>query len=497
MAKKKSVKAAQKTSVLSRPPVVVVMGHVDHGKTTLLDAIRKTDVASGEYGGITQSIGAYQVTVSPGFRITFIDTPGHEAFKAMRSRGAAVADIAVLVVAANDSVMPQTVESIKIIQEAKIPYIVAINKVDLPEANTDKVITDLLRHNVLLENYGGDVPFVKISAKKNEGVKELLELIELIAQMNEISGNAEGNLEAVVIESKMDKSRGALATVIVKNGVLFAGQRVYVTGKASKVRALTNYLGEQIREARPGDPVEILGLGTVPAVGATVSAAMDQMISQPASQQEPESPIAVQTPNLDSNDGRLNLILRSDALGSLEAIIAKLPENVDLMQSGVGEINEADILLAKSTKAIILGFNVKVSPSATKLAESEKVLVRSYKIIYELLDELDDAAKGMLTPVETEEILGQGEIIAEFPFDKMRILGTKVIDGRLARGDLARVVRTNSEGVEETAGLSRIKSVRLGKEEVNKMEKGKECGVLLDSEIDFKVGDDIISYRIV
>ncbi|MCL4397774.1 GTP-binding protein [Patescibacteria group bacterium] len=458
----------------SRPPIIVVLGHVDHGKTTLLDAIRSADVASKEYGGITQGIGAYQVETPDGKKLTFIDTPGHEAFSQMRSRGANVADIAILVVAANDSVMPQTAESIKIIQAAKIPYIVAINKIDLPEANFDKVVKDLLRHNVLLETYGGSVPFIKISAKKKEGIKELLDLIGLVADIAEIKSDPNGPLEFAVIESKLDKNRGPVATLVIRSGSLKVGQEITIDNQTSKIRALIDYQGKNIAEAGPGTPVEVLGLQKVPPVGAAKEA----------------------KPQVKAEEGALNLILKTDTLGSLEALSAQIPANVNVLQSGTGEISEADVLLAKPTKAIILGFNVRVAPAATKLAQTEKVLVRTYKIIYELLDELKDAAAGMLAPETTEEVLGTGEIIAEFPYEKMRVAGTKVTDGRVARGDLVRVTRRVS-GENTAVGESKIKSLRTGKEETNKVEKGKECGILLEPQIDFRAGDDIMAYRIV
>lgn len=429
---------------VSRSPIVVILGHVDHGKTTLLDAIRQTDVASKEYGGITQSIGAFQAN-----GITFIDTPGHEIFSQMRSKGAKVADIAVLVVAADNSVMPQTVESIKIIQEAKIPFIVAINKVDLPDANIDKVIQDLLRHEVLLENYGGQVPFVKISAKKNEGVKELLDLIKLMAEMNNLSGDPDGPLDYFILESQTDK-RGPIVNLIVRNGTLKVGQ--------NEVRALFDCHGKNILAAGPGTPVSVLG--------------WEKEILEP--------------PRMTNKENALNLILKADTAGSLEAIQNKLPENINLLEASPGEITEKDILLAKSTKSIILGFNIKVVPAALKLAQTEKVLARTYKIIYELLDELQDAAAGMLEPLETEEILGTGQIIAEFPFEKQRIAGVKVTDGRLARGDQIKIKDLKSK----------IKNIRIGKEEINKVEAGKECGVFLEPQLDFSLGDDIISYRL-
>lgn len=459
----------------------MVLGHVDHGKTSLLDSIRKTDTASREHGGITQSIGAYQVEAEGGKKITFIDTPGHEAFSNMRSRGANVADIAILVVAANDSVMPQTEESIKIIKEAGIPFIVAINKVDLPEANVDKVIKDLLRFEVMLENYGGDVPWVKVSAKKGEGIKELLDLIGLLSEVNEIGKEISSELLATVIESKMDKSRGPVATAIVKSGVLTAGENVFVSGIAEKVRALIDYKQQQIKEAPAGTPVEIIGLSVVPPVGSVIGQTQQTLQIHEAQKRSDQE-----------GSQSLSLILKSDSLGTLEAISAQIPANTNVISSGVGEIGEADIMLARSTKAIVLGFNVKISPAASKLAETEKVLARTYKIIYELLEELSDAAEGMLTPEVVEEELGKGEIVAEFPFEKLRICGTRIVSGRIARGDLAKVMRG-----EEEIGRGKIKSVRVNKEEINKVEKGKECGILLEPQVDFRPGDDIISYRIV
>jgi translation initiation factor IF-2 len=451
---------------VKRPPVVVVMGHVDHGKTSLLDAIRKTDVAGREYGGITQSIGAYQTS-----GITFIDTPGHEAFGKMRSRGATVADIAVLVVAANDSVMPQTIESIKVIQEAKIPFIVAINKVDLPEANTEKVLQDLLRHNVLIEKFGGSIPFVEVSAKQNKGIRELLDLINLTWEMSESVDDKD--LKAVIIESKMDKNRGPVATAIVKSGELTVGQKIFIGNKEHKIRMLFDYSDKQLTNATPGMPVLVLGLTEVPPVGSEIT----HMRKEPA----------VSQPLFPRNkENALNLILRADTAGSLEAIFPKLPQNINILESGTGEITEKDILLAKSTSAIVIGFNVRVSNSVTDLAKTEKIILRGYKIIYELLDELKDAAAGALEKMTTEEILGAGKIIAEFPFEKLRIAGVKVTDGRLARGDRIRIRSLESK----------IKDIRVGKEQVNKVEAGKECGVFLDPQIDFKLGDDIIAYSL-
>ena len=439
-----------------RPPIVVILGHVDHGKTSLLDAIRGFDTTLKEFGGITQKIGAFQES-----GITFIDTPGHEAFTKMRSRGATVADIAVLVVAANDSVMPQTVESIKIIKEAKIPYIVAINKIDLPEANVDKVIQDLLRHEVLLENYGGDVQFIKVSATKKTGIKDLLDLIQLLSEVKEISGDPEAALEFAVIESSLSKSRGPVATLIIRNGSLRIGQEIEIDAVKSKIRALIDYQGKNISEATPGMPVEVLGLSQIPQIGSTIT-------------------------KTEIKEGQLNLILKTDTLGSMEAITGKIPENVNLIDISTGDISEKDVLLAKSTKAIILGFNVKASSSTLKLAQTEKVLIRTYKIIYKLLEELQDAAEGVLLDSQPEEVMGTGQILAIFPYEKMLVAGVKITDGRMAKGDLVKI-KTQT---------SKIKSVRIGKEEVNKVEVGKECGLLFEPQIDFRPGDDIIAYRV-
>jgi len=473
----------------SRPPIVVVLGHVDHGKTTLLDTIRQSDVASKEYGGITQGIGAYQVTLEDKSRITFIDTPGHEAFTQMRSQGTKVADIAILVVAANDSVMPQTVEAIKIIKEAGIPFIVAANKIDLPEANVDKLVQDLLRHEVMVESYGGEVPLVKISAKKGDGIKELLEMIDLLAKMNELSNPIDDPILGTIIESRMDKGRGPVATVIVRAGILKVGDKVFVNGKETKIRALIDYHGQQLQEATPGTPAEILGLSEVPPVGSS--------ITQTAILDNEEQKQTTTAPSTSDSAHTLTLILKADTVGSLDALKAKIPANVTTLGADVGDISEADVLLAKSTKALILGFNVRAPGAVLKLAETEKVLVRTYKIIYELLDELNDAADGMLEEINVETVLGVGQIIAEFPFDKTKVAGTKVTDGRLARGDSVRVTRPDpqSETGEKIVGTGRIKSLRVVKDELNKVEKGKECGVLFDAEFDFRPGDAIISYN--
>ncbi len=514
-------------SSAGRPPIVAVLGHVDHGKTTLLDTIRKTSVASGESGGITQHIGAYQVTVPkeqssrptpasaggragiqsdhkeiPGQarddasqeqRITFIDTPGHEAFAKMRSRGANAADIALLVVAGDDSVKPQTIESIEQIKQANIPIIVVINKIDLPSSNVDRVKQDLARVGVQVEGFGGDVPVVLVSAKQGNGVEELLDLILLLSEMKGLSANPDVSPELVVIETKMDKFRGMVATLIVKQGTLRVGNPLY-DGEVfvAKVRAMVDENGKHLVSASPGKPVEVLGFSKLPTVGAIVT-------SMPSKQPEKVTEARKYTPltnvadflaSMTENDKKkLNIILKTDAAGSKEAILAALPQTgIVIISSDLGDISESDVLRAKATGAIVVGFHVKVSAAITRLAQIEKVIVRTYTIIYELLDELGEVVDGMIDVLIKERELGRGLIIAEFPYEGARIAGTRVISGRIARGDLVKIFRG-----EEEIGRGKIKSLRKGKEDVTKAEAGTECGVQFDKNIEFTPQDDIIA----
>lgn len=489
----------QPTTSITRPPIVVILGHVDHGKTTLLDTIRKTHIAEREHGGITQHIGAYQVNVPVkngiGGKITFIDTPGHEAFAQMRSRGAGVADIAVLVVAADDSVMPQTKESIQQIKSANIPLVVAVNKSDLPTANADKVYKDLARFGIQVEGFGGDVPVIGISAKQGTNIDKLLEMILLLAGMKELAGRPESAFEAVVVETRIDKGKGMLASLVVTKGTLRENESVYEADRQiGKVRAMHDEYGLRMPEAEPGRPVEIMGLTSFPQIGAiltTVPGSKLPDITKPVT----ELPAAVpdMTPDflLPLNEARkehLQIVIKADTAGTLEAITSSLDARINIVSSGLGAITEADILLAKSTKAFVVGFNVKVSGDAVKLAQTEKVIVRTYAVIYELLEELSEVVEGIKEVLAKEREIGSGVITAEFPFDSQRIAGTKVTDGRLARGDFVRLMRDSNE-----ITRLRIKSMRQGKKEINRADTGDECGILFDRKVDFQLNDVIIA----
>ncbi|MEK7140989.1 MAG: translation initiation factor IF-2 [Patescibacteria group bacterium] len=487
----------------SRPPIVAVLGHVDHGKTTLLDTIRKSNVAGGEHGGITQHIGAYQIEVrSPKSEvlsfITFIDTPGHEAFAKMRGRGATAADIAILVEAADDSVKPQTIESIGQIKNAGIPMIVAINKVDLPTANIERVKSDLAKNGVQVEGFGGDVPFLPVSAKQGTGIHELLDLILLIADMKELTGDPGAPMAAVVVETRLDKGKGMVATVIVNQGTLAVGTTLYdPLGQIAKVRAMGDEHGTPVTRALPAQPVEVLGFTKLPEVGSILTGTTqkaEEKIIVPEATAPSVLPLVAELPDflkpIDREADRIiNIILKVDTAGSLEAILASLPKKVIVVQMGVGDITEADVLAAKSTKAILIGFGVAMKSGVVKLADTEKVVYRTYRIIYELLDELKEVVAGLKEVLREERDLGIGSIIAEFPFDGDRIAGTRVSSGRLARGDRIKIMR----GDEEVA-RAKIKTLRHGKDDLTKVDTGHECGVLFDQKLDFTIGDAIIAF---
>lgn len=479
-------------SSVVRPPVIAVLGHVDHGKTTLLDTIRKADVAAHEHGGITQHIGAYQIE-HKGRKLTFIDTPGHEAFSKIRSRGARAADIAILVVAADDSVKPQTVESIQQIQEAKIPMVVAINKIDTPGALVDKVKSDLAKVGVQVEGFGGSVPVALISAKKGTGVESLLELLQLVADMEPLPSDSSHPMSAVVIEAKVDKFRGMVATILVKDGTVTGGTPLYEYQKPlGKVRALVDEYGKRVEKALPGRPVEVLGFSTLPSVGTTITSEPVSLPQARTTQQQEKGTsvadfLAAMT---EADKKKLKLLLKADTAGSLEAVKEALPKSeIDVVRGSLGDITEADILEAKATGAIVVGFAVKASPAIEKLARHEKVIYRIYTIIYELLEEMDDVVDGMEQLLSMERELGSATVIAEFPFDKTKIAGVKILSGRLARGDQVKLMR-NSEEVTR----ARIKSIRQGKNEVTKVEAGVQCGVLFDKHVDFLLQDGIIAF---
>lgn len=499
---------------MSRPPIVTILGHVDHGKTTLLDFIRKSSVASREHGGITQHIGAYQIRVQGAVDseqkdkktselkpetsnlITFIDTPGHAAFEKMRSRGAKVADIAVLVVAIDDGIMPQTTEAIKHIQDAKVPLIVAVNKIDLPgidvKVSLEKVKKQLSDKGILVEEYGGDVPIVPLSAKTGEGTDKLLEIILLVSEIHEFKADLSTPASGVVIEATLDKFKGPIATILVRNGTLKKGDQVLLDGVKGKIRGMFDWNNKVLDEAGPSTPVEVLGLEAVPQVGA--------ILGNEAVLSEKEQVVKSLVDRLKQGKAKtLKVIIKADKQGSLEAIQAALEkfneegEVVDFIASGTGDINEDNVKLASSVGAIVVGFNVKVAPAASKHAENEHVLIRTYNIIYELLEEIEEVVRTLLEVGQLEEVFGRAEIIAEFPHGKEeKIAGCRMIEGNIAKGQKLRVVR-EGKLISET----KLKSLKKVKEEVNKVEKGNDCGMLFDPKVDFAIGDIVESFRVI
>lgn len=477
MAKGKTI--SQKSS---RPPVVAVLGHVDHGKTTLLDKIRKTNVVAKEFGGITQHIGAYQIKAKKKV-ITFIDTPGHEAFSEMRSRGAKVADLAVLVIAADEGVKPQTLESLKYIEQAKIPYLVAINKIDKPNIDLDQVKKEIAKNDILTEGYGGKIVSVATSAKTGKGINELLEMILLMAEMEEIKGDAKAKLKAVVIESKLDKCRGPLATVLVRNGSLEVGDQIEANGAFAKIKAMFDENGERVKFVGPSEPVEVLGFKTVPPIGSLVK--RTEKIIIPSSEQ-PRPELAKKK----EAEDRLRLIVKADVNGTLEAILAVLSKEVEIIDSGVGEVNESDVLLAETTDAEIIAFNVKTPAKVKKLATTEKVTISDYQVIYKLFEEIEEKVKKSMEPFAGEEILGRAEILKEFEIDKKRVAGCRVTEGEIKKRGKLHLQRG-----EELVGDCRIKSMKTGKEKIESAKAGEEFGVLLSPSLDFEIGDMLLFYR--
>ena len=490
-------------SLQPRPPVVTVMGHVDHGKTTLLDAMRKSNVVAGEAGGITQHIGAYQVvTPKSNRRITFLDTPGHAAFTAMRARGADVTDVVILVVAADDGIMPQTIEAIQHARAAKKPIVVAINKMDKPDADASRVKNELLSHDVILEDFGGEVPAVPVSALKGQGLTELEEIVLLQADMLDLKANPGRRANGVVVEARLDKGRGPVATVVVQGGTLRVGD-IVVAGKVwGRVRALLNDRGENVQEAPPSSPVEILGLQGVPAAGDAVTVAQDEKqakeVADYRERKAREAAQAARKLSLDTlfdrmaAEGRvtLNLIVKGDVQGSVEAIKGSLTQlntaevEVAIIQSGVGVITESDVNLAITSGAIIMGFNVRADASARPLAEREGVEIRYYSIIYELIDDVKAAMTGLLAPAYEEVVTGQAEVRQIFTFGKLRIAGCMVTEGKLVRNAAVRVLR---DGV--VAHTGSIASLRREKDDVREVNNGYECGVTLTNFADVKEGD--------
>jgi translation initiation factor IF-2 len=498
--------------LVERPPVVTIMGHVDHGKTTLLDAIRESKVVETEAGGITQHIGAYQVD-SDGRKVTFIDTPGHEAFTEMRARGAKVTDIAVLVVAADDGVMPQTRESISHARAAEVPIVVAVNKIDLPEANVDRIKSDLAAEGLQPEEWGGTTQFSGVSAKQRQNLDDLLERILLVADAElELKANPKAEASGPIIESRLDVGRGPVATMLVQRGTLRVGDAVVAGDAWGKVRALYDYNGERVKEARPGDPVEIVGFDKTPPAGEQGRVVESERQARELAQRRGErlrreqlAQRAARGPSLETlfaamQEGGvqdLNLVLKGDVGGSVEAAVSELskiqhPEvRVNVIHQGVGAITENDIMLAAASNAMVVGFNVRPNAEARALAEREGVELRTYRVIYQLTEDIEQALVGMLRPVETEETLGEAEVRETFRASRVgTIAGCMVTNGLVRRSAQARVIREGTVVYETT-----IDSLKRFQDDAREVTEGFECGIHLANFDDVKVGDVIEAYE--
>jgi translation initiation factor IF-2 len=503
---KKQVKEELGSDLQHRPPVVTIMGHVDHGKTRLLDAIRQANVMDSEAGGITQHIGAYQVEID-GKKVTFLDTPGHEAFTAMRARGAQVTDIAILVVAADDGVMPQTIEAMNHAKAAGVPILVAINKIDKAEANPELVKQQLANNGLLVEEWGGDVIAVPVSAREKKGINELLEAILLLAEMEDLKANPAKLATGVVIEAEMDKSRGPLATVLVQNGTLKPGDIIVVGNTWGKVKALFNEKGKQVRKAEPATPVEILGLNEVPQVGDAFNAVEDETAARSIIQKRLLQPKVPESNGLrldtffdQISSGKmkeLNLILKTDVQGSVEPIKNSLerlatPEvQVRIIHSSTGNITEGDVMLALASEGLIIGFNTDVETGARRLADTKGVDIRVYSVIYALIDDVEKALKGMLEPTIVEVIEGRAEIRQVFSAGKgTKVAGCYVVEGKISRNSPVRVIR-KGKILSDTSVIS----MRRFKDDVKEVATGFECGIGLKDFNDFQTGDVLEFYR--
>ena len=494
--------------LVKRSPIVVVMGHVDHGKTSLLDAIRKTNVTTGEAGGITQHIGAYQVRIN-GEAITFLDTPGHEAFTAMRARGAQVTDIAVLVVAADDGIMPQTVEAINHAKAANVSIIVAINKIDKPTANPDKVKQELTEYGLVPEEWGGDVICVPVSAKTGENIDTLLEMINLVAEVQELKANPNRMATGTVIEARLDKGRGPVATMLVQNGTLHTGDVIIAGAALGRVRVMLDDRGNRIQAAGPSMPVEITGLAEVPAAGDTFHAVEDERLAkelveqrkQEAKEEQFSAYHKVTLDNLFSqiSEGEMKelpIIVKADVQGSVEAVKQSLEKisneevRVKVIHGAVGAVSESDVMLANASNAIIVGFNVRPDPVAKEMAEREDVEIRLYRIIYDAINEITDAMKGMLAPKYRDVDLGRAEVRQVYKISSVgTVAGCYVLDGKLARNAKIRVVRDGIVVAEDE-----MSSLKRFKDDVKEVAKGYECGVTLEKFADIKEGDIFEAY---
>jgi translation initiation factor IF-2 len=493
--------------LLPRPPVVAVMGHVDHGKTSLLDALRSSDVAGGEHGGITQHIGAYQVAVNGGDKVTFLDTPGHAAFSAMRARGANVTDIIILVVAADDGVMPQTIEAIQHAKAAGAPMIVAVNKMDKEGADPTRVINELLQHEIVVESLGGETQLIEVSAKTRMGLDNLLEAILLQAEVLDLKANPDRIADGVVIESKLDRGRGAVATVLVKRGTLKRGEIVVAGDYWGKVRALLNERGEQLDAATPSMPVEILGLDGTPAPGEAFAVVENEararelttyrvrMKREKAGAPAQGASLAEMMSKItDKKASELPLVIKADVQGSTEAIVSSLAQistdevRARIILSGAGAISESDVMLAKGAGASVIGFNVRASKQARDLAEREGVEIRYYAIIYDLLDDIKGVLSGMLAPIQRETFLGNARVLQAFDITKVgRIAGCRVTEGVVRRGARVRIVRNDVVILE----LGTLQTLKRFKDEVAEVTNGMECGMAFSGFQDIQEGDTI------
>ena len=491
-----------------RPPVITIMGHVDHGKTSLLDAIRQSNVIATEAGAITQHIGAYQVEVNSR-KITFLDTPGHEAFTTMRARGAQATDIAVLVVAADDGVMPQTIEAVDHARAADVPIVVAINKIDKPDSNPDKVKQQLADLGLVIEEWGGDTVCVPISAKKKQGIDELLENLLLVADILELKAEHDCPAEGIVIEARLDKTRGPVATLLIQKGILKPSDILAIGNTWGRIKAMFNELGKHLKKAEPATPIEVLGLNAVPQAGDSFKVVNSErearMLLEKHEDMQQKVPTRAKTLGLSDistqiSTGQikeLNIILKTDVQGSIEPIRDSLEQmgdekvKVRVIHSGSGSITESDVLLALASKGIIIGFNSRPEPGAQRLAEAESISIRYYNVIYEVVNDVDKALKGMLEPTYAEVTEGQAEVMAIFDTGKKgRVAGLSVKEGKIRRDALARVIR-KGESIHE----SRVSSLRRFKEDVKEVVAGFECGVKIEGFTEFQIGDIIQSYR--
>ena len=485
------------------PPVVTVMGHVDHGKTTLLDAIRKTNVTAREAGAITQHIGAYQ-TVLDGRKITFLDTPGHEAFTAMRARGAQVTDIVILIVAADDGVMPQTMEAISHAKAAEVPIVVAINKIDKPDANPEHVKQQLADSGLIVEEWGGDIVCVPISAKKGQGISDLLENIFLVADILELKADPNCAAEGVVIEAKLDKTKGPLATLLVQKGTLSQGNIVVAGSTWGKIKAMFDDNGKRVHKAEPSTPVEVLGLNGVPKSGDSFTVVTEEHQARSLVHTQrttvTRTPLSLSALSSQISEGQLkelNVVLKTDVEGSIEPIKTSIERlgtekaKTRVIHAASGSITEGDVLLASASKGIVIGFNSRPAPGAVQLADAEGVSIQNYDVIYKLIEDMDETLKGMLEPTYAEVLSGRAEVRAAFPRGKLgKVAGVYVMEGKVWRDAQVKLLRQNKVVCE-----SHVSSLKRFKEDVTEVAAGLECGIGIEGFADFQPGDIIESYR--